>query len=101
MSNFQNTNYKSYIELLYLFDIPLSKEEKEQTAKEEKIIINIRNNILYDLVTYSIELIEEKAEKMQKMQLQLSQYNSKYLFQSCIQISEFLILEIKENFFWD
>jgi len=101
LSNFQNTNYKSYIELLYLFDIPLSKEEKEQTAKEEKIIINIRNNILYDLVTYSIELIEEKAEKMQKMQLQLSQYNSKYLFQSCIQISEFLILEIKENFFWD
>ena len=96
LSNFQNTNYKSYIELLYLFNIPLSKKEKEQSAKEEKLITNIRNNILYDLVTYSIELIEEKAEKMQNMQLQLSQYNSKYLFQSCIQISELFIKSERE-----
>ena len=91
LSNFQNTNYKSYIELLYLFNIPLSKEEKEQSAKEEKLITDIRNNILFDLVVYSMELIEEKAEKILNMKLQLSHYNSKYLFQSCIQIGELFI----------
>ena len=96
LSNFQNTNYKSYIELLYLFDIPLSKEEKEQSAKEEKQITDIRSNILFDLVTYSMELIEEKAEIIQNMKLQLSQYNSKYLFQSCIQISELFIKSERE-----
>ena len=71
LSNFQNTNYKSYIELLYLFDIPLSKEEKEQSVKEEKQITDTRNNILFDLVTYSMELIEERAEIIQNMKLQL------------------------------
>jgi hypothetical protein len=96
LSNFQNTNYKSYIELLYLFNIPLSKEEKEQSANEEKQITDIRNNILFDLVTYSIELIEEKAKIIQNMKLQLSQYNSKYLFQSCIQISELFIKSERE-----
>ena len=96
LSNFQNTNYKSYIELLYLFDIPLSKEEKEQSAKEEKLITDTRNNILFDLVTYSMELIEERAEIIQNMKLQLSQYNSKYLFQSCIQISELFIKSERE-----
>ena len=96
LSNFHNTNYKSYIELLYSFNIPLSKEEKELSAKEEKLITNIRNYILYELVTYSMELIEEKAEKIQNMQLQLSQYNSKYLFQSCIQISELFIKSERE-----
>ena len=96
LSNFQNTNYKSYIELLYLFDIPLSKEEKEQSVKEEKQITDTRNNILFDLVTYSMELIEERAEIIQNMKLQLSQYNSKYLFQSCIQISELFIKSERE-----
>ena len=96
LSNFQNTNYKSYIELLYLFNIPLSKEEKELSAKEERLITGNRNFILYDLVTFSMELIEEKAEKIQNMHLQLSQYNSKYLFQSCLQISELFIKSERE-----
>ena len=39
-----------------------------------------------------IELIEEKAEKiLSSVDLKLSKYNSKYLFQNCIQISELFI----------
>ena len=92
LSTFKNTDYKSYIELLYLFDIPLSKNDKKETIKIQNKITELRERILFDLVTYVIELIEEKAEKiLSSVDLKLSKYNSKYLFQNCIQISELFI----------
>ena len=91
LSTFKNTNYKKYIELLYLFDIPLDKLEKKESIQTQKKIIDTRNYILFDLVTYSIELIKEKAEEILLNKLKFSSYNAKYLFQSCIQISELFI----------
>ena len=91
LSTFKNTNYKKYIELLYLFDIPLDKLEKKETIETQNKIIDTRNYILFDLVTYSIELIKEKAEMILLNKLKFSRYNAKYLFQSCIQISELFI----------
>ena len=91
LSTFKNPNYKKYIELLYLFDNPLDKLEKKEPIETQKKIIDTRNYILFDLVTYSIELIKEKAEEILSNKLKFSRYNSKYLFQNCIQISELFI----------
>ena len=88
LSTFKNINYKHYIELLYLFLIPLSKEEKKKPLEKQKQITESRNHILFELTTYVIELVEEKAEQILSCQLKFSRYNAKYLFQNCIQISE-------------
>ena len=57
----------------------------------QRKISESRNFILFELVTYTIELIEEKAEAMLINQLNYSRYNAKYLFQNCIKISELFI----------
>ena len=91
LSTFKNTNYKKYIELLYLFKIPLDKLEKQESLETQKNLIDIRDNILFDLVVYVMELIKERAEEILTNKLKFSRYNSKYLFQNCIQISELFI----------
>ena len=90
LSTFKNISYKHYIELLNLFVIPLSEEEKKNSAKEEKKITDCRNFILYNLVIFVIEVIEE-AENILKNNNQFSRYHAKYLFQNCIIISELFI----------
>ena len=91
LSTFKNINYKHYIELLNLFVISLSKEDKKNSFETQKKITESRNIILYSLVTYVIELVEEKAEKILSDNNKFSRYNSKYLFQNCITISELFI----------
>ncbi len=91
LSTFKNTNYKNYIELLKFFVIHLSKEEKKESIENQRQINEIRNYILFDLVTYVLELIKEKAEQILSNRLKFSRYNAKYLFQNCIQISELFI----------
>jgi hypothetical protein len=91
LSTFKNTNYKNYIELLYFFSIHLSPTEKKESMDTQRKITESRNFILFDLVTYVIELIEEKAENILSNNSKFSRYNSKYLFQNCIQISELFI----------
>ena len=61
LSTFKNTNYKNYIELLKFFVIHLSKEEKKESIEKQRQINEIRNYILFDLVTYVLELIKRKG----------------------------------------
>ena len=91
LSTFKNTNYKTYIELLYLFDIHLSPEEKKESIQLQKQISDERNYILFDLVVYVMELIIKKAEQYLLSNEKFSRYNAKYLFNNCIQISELFI----------
>jgi hypothetical protein len=71
--------------------ISLSKEDKKNSFETQKKITESRKIILYSLVTYVIELVEEKAEKILSDNNKFSRYNSKYLFQNCITISELFI----------
>ena len=91
LSSFKNINYKNYIELLNYFVIPLSKEEKKKPIEFENQINELRNDILFNIVIYVIELIEKKAEKILELKLNYSRFNAKYLFQNCILISELFI----------
>jgi hypothetical protein len=92
LTAFKNTNYKTYIELLNLLENPLSSEEiHKYTAEVEKRIIEERNNILFNLVIYTMELIKIKAEQILLSNQQFSKYHSKYLFKNCIQISQLYI----------
>ena len=91
LSTFKNTNYNSYIELLNFYVIHLSTEEKKESIETVNQINDIRNCILFDLVTFVIELIEKKAEKILSSKSKYSRYNSKYLFKNCLQISELYI----------
>jgi len=91
LSKFKNINYKNFIELLNYFVIPLSKEEKKEGIKYENQINDLRNEILFDIVIFTIELIEKKAEKILASKYNYSRFNSKYLFQNCILISELFI----------
>ena len=92
LTAFKNTNYKTYIELLNLLENPLSSEEiHKYTAEVEKRIIEERNNILFNLVIYTMELIKIKAEQFLLSNQQFSRYHSKYLFKNCIQISQLFI----------
>ena len=89
---FQNTNYKTYIDLLSILDVTLSQEEiKNTTIELEKQINEERNLILFDLVIYVMELIKTKAEQLLLSNKKFSRYNAKYLFQNCIQISQLFI----------
>ena len=91
LSTFKNTNYKKYIELLYLFKISLDKREKKELLENQEQYMEIRNRILFELVVYVIELIKGKADEILTNDSKFSRYNSKYLFQNCIQISELFI----------
>ena len=92
LSTFQNTNYKTYVDLLNNLEIPLISEEiKKYSAEQEKQINEERNNILFDFVIYVMELIETKAEQYLSSKKKFSRYNSKYLFQNCILISDLFI----------
>ena len=92
LTAFKNTNYKTYIELLNLLENPLSSEEiHKYTAEVEKRIIEERNNILFNLVIYTMELIKIKADQILLSNQQFSKYHSKYLFKNCIQISQLFI----------
>ncbi len=92
LSTFQNTNYKTYVDLLNNLEIPLISEEiKKYSAEQEKQINEERNNILFDFVIYVMELIETKAEQYLSSEKKFSRYNSKYLFQNCILISDLFI----------
>ena len=91
LSTFKNTNYDNYIELLNLFVINLNFEEKKEPFDKQKQIIESRNEILYDLAVFVMELILKKAELVLSSDLKFSRYNAKYLFQNCIKISELFI----------
>ena len=91
LSTFKNTNYTNYVELLSFYSIPLSMNEKKESIETQNKIIDYRNYILFDLVTLVIELIEQKAEKILENNLKYSRYNSRYLFQNCLLISELFI----------
>ena len=93
LSTFNNTNYKTYIELLNQLKIPY---EKNTNIQLEKKINEERNLILYDIVLYSMELLQEKAEKILKSNQKFSRYNSRYLFQNCLHISELFICSERE-----
>ena len=96
LSTFKNTNYKNYIELLNFFLIDLSQEQKYKPIELRTSIEDSRNFILFDLVIYTIELLEEKAEKILSSNSKFSRYNSRYLFKNCIQISELFIKSDRE-----
>ena len=91
LSNFKNINYTNYIELLNLFENDLSDEDKKQPFDKQKIIIESRNDILYSLAIFVMELITKKAELILSRNLKFSRYNAKYLFQNCIKIKELFI----------
>ena len=73
LSSFQNINYKHYIELLKYFKI------------------ENRNNILFELVVYVMEIIQNKADMLNKNKTNFSKYNSKYLYKNCLHISNLFI----------
>ena len=92
LSTFKNTNYKTYIELHSILNIALTQDEiKKYTVETEKQINEERNNILFDLVIYVMELIKTKAEQFLLSNKKFSRYNARYLFQNCIQISQLFI----------
>ena len=85
---FKNINYFNYIELLDLFDIELSETEKKKTIQSQKEINELRNDILMSLVIEVMKLLKEKGEQILLNNSKFSRYNSKYIFQNCIQIGE-------------
>ena len=91
LSTFKNINYNNYIELLNLFVINLNFEEKKEPFEKQKQINESRNDILYNLVVFVMELILKKAESILSNNLKFSRYNAKYLFQNCIKINEIFI----------
>jgi hypothetical protein len=92
LSFFKNTNYKAYIKLLNIFNITLSQDEiKQYTAELEKEINEERNNILFDLTIYVMDLIKTKADQFLISNKKFSRYTAKYLYQNCIQISQLFI----------
>ena len=91
LSTFNNINYNNYIELLNLFVIDLNFEEKKMPFETQKKINESRNDILYDLVVYVMELLVKKAESVLSKNLKFSRYNAKYLFQNGLQINELFI----------
>ena len=91
LSTFKNINYNNYIELLNLFVIDLNFEEKKLPFETQKQINELRNDILYDLVVFIMELIAKKAGIILLNNLKFSRYNAKYLFQNCLQIKELYI----------
>ena len=91
LSTFKNINYNNYIELLNLFVIDLNFEEKKEPFEKQKQIIESRNDILYDLAVFVMELILKKAESILSNNQKFSRYNAKYLFQNCIKINEIFI----------
>ena len=91
LSTFKNINYSNYVELLYLFVFSLNKEEMKETLEKRQQIKEIRNNILFDLVIYVMELINNKAELILANNLKFSRYNAKYLFQNSIKLKELFI----------
>ena len=93
LSNFKNTNYKTYIELLNQLKIPY---EKKENIKLEKMINEDRNFILYDITLYTMELLQAKADKILLSNQKFSRYDSRYLFQNCIHISELFISSERE-----
>ena len=91
LSNFKNINYTNYIELLNLFEIDLNDIEKKEEFEKQKEIIESRNDILYSLAIFVMELTSKKAELILSRNLKFSRYHAKYLFQNCIKISELFI----------
>ena len=91
LSTFKNISYNNYIELLNLFVINLNITEKKEKFEIQKKINESRNDILYDLVVYVIELITKKAENILSKNLKYSRYHAKYLFQNCLKINELFI----------
>ena len=96
LSDFNNINYNNYIELIKFFSISLSEEEKNDSFETQTKIEELRNNILFDLAVYVMELLEEKGEKMLLNKSTYSRYNAKYLFYNCIKISELFIISERD-----
>ena len=88
LSTFKNINYNNYIELLNLFVIDLNFEEKKLSFETQKQINELRNDILYDLVVFIMEIMVKKAELLLLNNLKFSKYNAKYLFQNCLLIND-------------
>ena len=91
LSTFKNINYSNYVELLYLFVINLSKEEMKEALVKRQQIEGTRNYILYDLVIYVMEIINNKAEIILSNNLKFSRYNAKYLFENSIKLKDLFI----------
>ena len=91
LSTFKNINYSNYVELLYLFVINLSNEEMKETLVKRQQIEGTRKNILYDLVIYVMEIINNKAEIILSNKLKFSRYNAKYLFENSIKLNDLFI----------
>ena len=91
LSTFKNIGYNNYIELLNLFVINLNFAEKQEPFEKQKKINESRNDILYELTIYVMELISKKAENILAKNLKYSRYNAKYLFQNCLKINELFI----------
>ena len=91
LSTFKNINYNNYIELLNLFVIDLNFEEKKLSFETQKQINELRNDILYDLVVFIMEIMCKKAELLLLNNLKFSKYNAKYLFQNCLLINDLYI----------
>ena len=94
LSKFKNINYINYIELLDLFDVQLSEFEKKELFQAQK---EIRNDILLSLVTEVMKLLKEKGEEILLNNSKFSKYNSRYVFQNCIQIGERFKLQKEES----
>ena len=73
LSSFKNITYKHYIELLKLFKI------------------ENRNDILFDLVVYVMEIILNKVDILKNQKSTYSKYNSKYFYNNCLYISSLFI----------
>lgn len=50
-----------------------------------------RKDVLFTLVVYLMKIFEEKAENLSKKNSKFSRYNSKYLFNYCLELSEIFI----------
>ena len=96
LSNFKNINYSNYVELLNLFVIYLNDEEVKEPLEKRQQIKEWRNYILFDLVIYVMELINQRADLILFNNLKFSRYNAKYLFQNVIKISELYIKSERE-----
>ena len=79
LSSFKNINYQYYISLLNFFKI------------------ENRNNILFDLVVHTIEILVIKAENiLLNNKMTFSKYHTKYFLNNCLKIGQLFIKSDKD-----
>ena len=71
---FKNINSNNFIKLFQFF------------------VLESRKDFLFELVVFAMELLEEKAKGiLSNKNIKFSRYNSKYIFNNCIELSELFI----------